>query len=216
VLVSGSDRFDAAGSVERPPERPIRHCAALRGSATFENTTPHVRSRRHGRREYFLSRAELLILNDEMLRVATVLILLFSLPSALLASVVVCRDCCNRSVEHQLPLCRDKTHAHLGLHVHHMNHVRTFTQDSEASIVIQECGHQLHDIRLSCHGAACLSVRSVQASISSAPAREQQIPSQLLASAIDSPHAMAAARRPQDICRTAIGPSPAASAPLRI
>jgi hypothetical protein len=150
-----------------------------------------------------------------MLRVATALILLFSLPGAPLASAV-CRDCCNRSVEHQPSICHDKAHTHLGPHVHHMSHVHIVTQDSEASIVIQQCDHQSHVSRLSCHSVACLSTRPAHASITSAPARELQIPFRLLASTIGSSHAMAAPGSPPDNCRTAVDPSPAASAPLRI
>jgi hypothetical protein len=150
-----------------------------------------------------------------MLRVANAFIVLCSLPWVPLASAV-CRDCCNRSVEHQLPLCHDKTHAHLGPHVHHMNRVDVVTQDSEASIVIRQCDHQSRVSRLSCHSVACLSTRPVHASITSAATRQLQIPSQLLASTIGISHAMAAPGRPPDICRTAVGPSPAASAPLRI
>lgn len=168
-----------------------------------------------GECEGFPWQTELLILKNAMMRAATALIALLSTLSPALASAV-CTDCCNRSVEHQLPLCHDKTHAHLGPHVHHMNHVHMVTQDSHTSAVIQECVHPLPDGRLSCLSAACLSARPVHASVLSAPARELQIPSQLLARTIGSSLAMAAPGRPPDICRTAIDPSPAASAPLRI
>jgi hypothetical protein len=168
--------------------------------------------------EYFLSQTELRILSDAMLRVATALIALSSFFSAPLASAV-CMDCCNRSVEHQLPLCHDNTHTHLGPHVHHVNHVNhvhMIRQEMEASIVIQQCDHQLQDSRLSCHSAACLSARPVQASVASTPGHELQIPSPLLGSIIGSSLQMATPERPPDICRTAIAPPASASAPLRI
>jgi len=150
-----------------------------------------------------------------MLRVATALIVLSSLLSAPLASAV-CMDCCSRTVEHQLSLCHDKAHAHLGPHVDHMNHVHMVTQDSGASAVIQQCDHQLQAGRLSCHRAACLSARPVQTSVPSASAHELQISSHLLASTIGSSHTTASPRRPPDICRNATDRFPSASAPLRI
>jgi hypothetical protein len=50
VVVSPSDRFRGGLSREPTwvPEARDRKCAALRGSANFENTTPHVRSRSRG------------------------------------------------------------------------------------------------------------------------------------------------------------------------
>lgn len=153
-----------------------------------------------------------------MTRVATALIVLSSLLSAPLASAV-CMDCCSRPVEHQLSLCHDKAHAHLGPHVDHvdhMNHVHMVTQDPDARAVIQLCDHQLQVSRLSCHSGACLSARPVQTFAASASAHELQISSHLLASTIGSSHATPTPGGPPDICRTAIDRFPSASAPLRI
>jgi hypothetical protein len=159
--------------------------------------------------------AELLILNDTVMRAATVLIVMFSMLSAPLASAV-CRDCCNRSVEHQLPICHDKAHAHLGPHVHHMNHVHMVTDDSDARSVTQDCDHQFHDSRLSCHTAACLSAKPLQTPVVSAPSNQQQIPSHLLATAICSSLTISRQLRPPGECRLTISSSQSASVPLRI
>jgi hypothetical protein len=165
--------------------------------------------------EGFPSPGELLILNGAMLRVATALIVLFSLASAPLVSAV-CRDCCNRSVVQPIPLCHDKAHAHLGPHVHHMNHVHMVSDDSDAKITIEQCDHQFRDSRLSCHAAACLSARPVQASVVSAASHEQKIPLHLVASGICSSLPVGTPRRPRDAFRTRISSSPSASVPLRI
>ena len=148
-----------------------------------------------------------------MLRVATALIVLFSLASAPLATAV-CMGCCNQSVEHRLSLCPDKAHAQLGPHVHHMNNVHMVTQESEASIVTQECDRQLPEGRLRCHTSACLEARPVQASVVSL--HQQPMPLHILVSAMCISLSIAARRRPPDAFRTQISSSPSASVPLRI
>jgi hypothetical protein len=147
-----------------------------------------------------------------MMRALTVLIVLFSMLSGPVASAV-CMDCCNRSVEHRLPLCHDKGHAHLGRHAHHINHVHMVTRDSEASIVIDQCDQQFQDSRVNCRNSVCLSARQVQALVAPAPAHVLQVSSQLLSSSISNSHVMAASGHPPG---TASVPSLAASAPLRI
>jgi hypothetical protein len=163
----------------------------------------------------FPSRQNLLILNNTMMRAATVLMVLLSMVSAPFASAV-CRDCCDRSVEHQLPRCHDKAHAHLGPHVHHMNHVRMVGDDSDSTIAIQRCDHQFRDGRLSCHTRACLSARPVQSSVVSALSHQQPIPSHLPASLICSSVTRGGPPRPPDAFRTNISSSIPASVTLRI
>lgn len=158
---------------------------------------------------------ELLILSDTMMRVTTALVLLFSLLSAPIASAV-CRDCCDPSVEHQIPLCHDKAHAHLGPHMHHMNHVHMVSQDSDASVMVQQCDHQIQSRRLSCHSAPCLSAKPVPASVASIPANQLQIISQFPTVTICSSLPTARAHPPSGVYGIGISSSPFASAPLRI
>ena len=150
-----------------------------------------------------------------MIRAATALIVLFSVLSAPVASAV-CSECCNRSVKHRLPLCPDKAHAHLGPHLHHMNHVHMVTQDSDANVVVQHCEHQLQDSHLSCHNAACESAKLVQASVASAPAHQLQISSHLIATTIFSALTISGSVRPPGACRIAISSFESAAAPRRI
>ena len=155
------------------------------------------------------------ILDDAMMRTATTLIMVFSYLSTPIASAV-CMDCCNRSVEHRLPLCHDKVHAHVGPHLHHMNHVHLVTQESDANAVLQQCGHQLKDSLLSCHAAPCLSAKPVHAAVISALSDQRQTPSQLLATSIQSSVPIAQAHPPFGVCRIRISASPFASVSLRI
>jgi hypothetical protein len=150
-----------------------------------------------------------------MMRAATALIAFFSVLSAPLASAV-CTDCCNRSVEHQLPLCHDKAHTQLGPHVHHMNHVHMVTQDSDASAVIQQCAHRLLESRLSCQGSTCVSAGPVHAFVAFPPAPQLQILPHLLATPTCGSLLISSPGRPPDICRMAMDSSPFASPPLRI
>jgi hypothetical protein len=147
------------------------------------------------------------------MRAATALIVLFSVLSAPIASAV-CRDCCNQSVENQLPLCHDKAHAHLGPHVHQLNHVHMVMQDSEASVALTQC-NQLQD-HLSCRSAACRSAKPMQAFAASVPARQRQIPSHPIATTLSSSFIIAGPLRPPGVCRIAISSYYSASAPLRI
>ena len=149
-----------------------------------------------------------------MIRATTALIVVFSVLSA--PASAVCNECCNRSVEHRLPLCHDQAHTQLGPHVHHMNHVHMVTQDSNANVVIQHCDHQLQDSHLSCYSAACVSAKPVQASIASAPAHQLQISSHLFATTIFSSLTIPRTLLPPGGCRLAISSSQSASAPLRI
>lgn len=155
------------------------------------------------------------ILNDAMMRAATVLIVLFSILSAPVASAV-CSDCCGRFVEHRLPVCHDKAHAHLGPHAHHMNHMHMVTQDSDAYVVLQQCAYQLQDGRLRCHHATCLSANPVQLAGDSVPANQLAVSSHLIATTISSSLTMSGGLHPPGACPIAISSSHSASAPLRI
>lgn len=149
------------------------------------------------------------------MRAATALIGLFSILSAPFVSMV-CRDCCNRSVAHQLTLCHDKAHANLGSLVHHMHHVHMVTQDSDASAVIKQCSHQLHDSRLSCQTAVCVSAKPVQASVAPVAGHLLKIPRHLPATTICSSLPAADSDHSPDVCRIEIDSSLSASVPLRI
>ena len=150
-----------------------------------------------------------------MMRAATALIMLFSVLSAPIASAV-CGECCNRSVEHQLPLYHDKAHAPLGPHVHHMNHVPMVMQDSDAHSVVRHCEHQIEGRRLSCHTPACFGARPVQPSAASVPAHQLRVRPHLIASTISCSGAISGRLRPPGVCRIEISSAPSASVPLRI
>lgn len=153
-----------------------------------------------------------LILNHAMMRATTAIILLVTVLSAPLASAV-CGDCCN--VEHPAPLCHNQEHAHLGPHAHHMNHQHMVTQELEASVVIQQCEHQVQNRRRSCHRAACLSAKPVPASIASVAANQLQIISRLPAVTISSSFPAVRAHSPSSIYEIETSSS-SASTPLRI
>jgi hypothetical protein len=150
-----------------------------------------------------------------MMRAATVLILMFSTLAAPVASAV-CTDCCHGSVQHRHPLSHNQARAHPASHLHHMSHEHMVVADLESRVVTRPCDHQFREDRLRCHNAACLSARPVQTSAFSAPSNQQQIPAQLLASAICSSLPTAAPGRPPDGFRTNISSSPSAFVSLRI
>ena len=150
-----------------------------------------------------------------MMRAATVLIVLFSMLSVPIASAV-CGDCCNRSIEHKLPLCHNKAHAHLGPHVDHMNHVHMVTQDSDASVAIQRCDHELRARGVNCHIAGCVSARPVQTSVVPAPSNQQQIHSHLFASTVCSSLPVADPPRPSYVVRRNTSSSTSVALALRV
>jgi hypothetical protein len=157
----------------------------------------------------------MLILNDGMMRVAIALVVLFSVLSAPIASAM-CRDCCNRSIDDRLPLCHDKAPAHLGPHVHHMNHhVHMVRQDPDATILFQQSEHQVKDGRLSCHSIACLSAKPVQAFVASVSQHQLQFSSWLFAATVGS-SLISVRLRPPDSCQLASGSSQSGSVPLRV
>ena len=163
----------------------------------------------------FLSKNNWLILNHEMVRIATAFIALLSVLSTPIASAI-CTGCCQRSLEHQVTACHDKAHAHLGPHVHHMNHVHMVAQDSDAGVVVQQSDHQFQDRGLRCQRAACLSAKPVQASVASVPANQLQITAQLLTVTTCSSPPTARADPPSAVYGIGIRASPFDSAPLRI
>jgi len=163
----------------------------------------------------FLSPQNLLILNGEMMRLATALIALVSFLSTPVVSGM-CADCCQRSIEHQMTVCRDSGHAHLGRHVHHMNHVHMVTQGSVASVAIRHCDHPSSGSRLSCQSTACLSAKSVQASVASVPAHRLQGSSPLIAATTSSSLTISGPLRSPEACRVTTRSSQTTSAPLRI
>ena len=149
------------------------------------------------------------------MRVTTALIALLSVLSAPTVSAL-CKNCCQRPLEHQLAVCHNQAHASLGPHMHHMNHVHMVTQESDANAVVQRCQHQLQDGRVSCQTAACLSARPIQTSAASADAVQLRLASQLIATTIVSSPAISGPLLPPAACRLAISSYQSASVPLRI
>ena len=149
------------------------------------------------------------------MRAATALIALLSvLPGPIVSAI--CTECCQHSAEHQVTICQDKAHAPLGPHLHHMNHVHMITQGSDASVVVQQCEHQLQDGHRSCQSTRCLSGKPVQASVASVPAHRLQGSSLLVAAAICSCLTTSGPVRPPGAYRIALSSSQSAAAPLRI
>ncbi len=162
----------------------------------------------------FAARKKLLILNGKTMRAATTLIALLSFLSAPIASAP-CSDCCQRPLEHQLASCHHKAHAHLGPHVHHMNHVRMVTRASDGDAVVQPYTRQFQNRRLSCHSAPCLRAKTVHASVASIPASELDPPAHLTATPISGSD-VSDPLRPPRACLMAMISTQSASAPLRI
>lgn len=158
---------------------------------------------------------KLLILNREMMQMATALITVLSVLSAPIASAI-CRQCCQHPLEHQLAFCHDKAHARLGPHVHHMDHVRMDTQESDADTVVQQCEHEWQNGRPRCQRTGCLSAKPVQVSVVSVSAHQLRVPSLLIATPICSSLTISGPLQPPGDCRIGIDSSPSASAPLRI
>jgi hypothetical protein len=150
-----------------------------------------------------------------MIRVATTLAALLSILSTAIASAI-CTHCCQRQLEHQLTACQDKAHAHLGPDVHPMNHVHMVAQDSDASVVVQECDHQFQNRHLGCQTSACLTAKPVQASVASVPANQPPITPQFLTVTLCGSVPTARAHPPCDVYGIAITRSLFVSAPLRI
>ena len=150
-----------------------------------------------------------------MTRIATAFIVLLSVLSTPIASAI-CTDCCQRPREHQVTACHDKDHAHIGAHVHHMNHLDRVAQDGDASVMVEPCDHPFQNRRLGCQSAACLSARPVQASVASVPANQRPITSQLPTVTICTSLPTERADPPSGVSGTRIVPSPLDSAPLRI
>lgn len=163
----------------------------------------------------FLTETKLLILKREMIRIATALITLLSVLSTPVASAM-CSECCQRPVEHKVTLCHDHTHAQLGPHVHHLNHVHMIAQESDAKAAVQRCKHELQSHRQSCQSAACLSAKPVQ--VSAAPVATDQLepPSHLIVTAICASLTISNPLPPPRSLRKANDYSQSASAPLRI
>ena len=156
-----------------------------------------------------------LIMSCEMIRIATAVIAVLSVLSTPIASAI-CTDCCPHLLEHQVTVCHDKAHAHLGPHIDHMNHVHMVTRDSDASVVIQQCDHQFQNRRLSCQSVACLSAKPVQASVASVPANQLPITSQLPTITIGSSLPPAQAHPPSGVHGKEISSHSLTPAPLRI
>jgi hypothetical protein len=150
-----------------------------------------------------------------MMRTATTLIALLSVLLAPIAPAM-CTKCCHSPFEQQFALRHDKAHAHLGRHAHHANHVHTVTQDTDANILAQRCGHQLQENRLSGNSAACLTAKPVQPSAAFIPRHPLQPPLNLIATSISGSPTIPGPLRPPDLYQTAINSSQSASAPLRI
>lgn len=149
------------------------------------------------------------------MRAAIAFVVLFSVLSAPIASAM-CRDCCNRSVDNRVPLCHDKAHAHLGPHVHHVNHEHMVTQDSDANISVQRCEQQFEARRLSCHSNACLSAKPVQAFVAAVSQYQLEFSPSLLAATLCGSPTISVPLRPFDFCRIASSSSQSASVPLRV
>ena len=156
-----------------------------------------------------------LILNYEMIRIATAFIALLSVLSTPIASAI-CTDCCQHLLEHQVTACHDKAHTHLGPHVHPMNHLHMGAQDAGASVVVQQSDHQFQNRRLDCQRAACLSAKPVQVSVASVPANRLRISPQVLTVTICSSVPTERAHLRSGVYGIGISRSPFDSAPLRI
>ena len=150
-----------------------------------------------------------------MIRIAIAFIALLSVLSTPIASAI-CTDCCKRPLEHQVTACHDKAQAHLGPHVHHVNHVHMVAQDSDAGVVVQQGDHQFQNRRLDCQRAGCLSARPVQASVASVPANQLHITPQLLTVITCGSVPTTRAHPPSAVYGIEISSSPFDSAPLRI
>lgn len=157
---------------------------------------------------------KLLILNCDMMRIATVFIVLLSVLST--PASAICNGCCQRPLEHQETACHDKAHAHLGAHVHHANHLHMVAQDSDASVVVKQCDRQFQNRRLDCQRAACPSAKPVKLSVASVPANQLQLTRQFLRVTICSSIPTARAHPRSGVYGTGMSPFPFDSAPLRI
>jgi hypothetical protein len=163
----------------------------------------------------FPIRTKLLILNREMIRIATAFIALLSVLSAPVASAI-CTECCQRPVQHQLALCHHKADAFPGPHVHHMNQVHRVAQESDTSAVIQPCEHRFEDAGLRCHSTACLSAKPVPRSAASVPAHLRTVSSHSIVTTISSFLTISGPLGPPGACRMAISSSQSAPVSLRI
>src|ERR1700746_1524838 len=65
-----------------------------------------------------------------MIRCSTALVLLLSLVAVPL-TLTACVVWCESFATHQQPACREKAHAYLGPHVHHMHHVHMVDEEAE-------------------------------------------------------------------------------------
>ena len=163
----------------------------------------------------FPSKNKLLILNLEMTRIATAIIALLSVLSTPIASAIG-TGCCQRPLGHRVTACHDKAHAHLGVHVHHMNHLDRVAPDSDASVVVEPCDHQFQNRRLGCHRADCQDARPVQASVASVPANQRPVTSQFPTVTICTSLPTERTTPPSGVYGTGISTSPLDSTPLRI
>lgn len=150
-----------------------------------------------------------------MIRAATAFIALLSVLSTPIASAI-CADCCQRPVEHQLTLCHDEAHAHLGPYVHHTNHVHMVTQEPDAKAAVQPCEYQLQDVRPRCHVIACLSAKPVPQSAPSVPAHQLTVSLHSIATTFSSFLTISGPLGPPGACWMSISSSQSGSVPLRV
>ena len=93
-----------------------------------------------------------------MLRIATALIALVSiLGTPVVSSACITR--CDAPAMHQIAVCHMKTHARMGIHVHHMHGAEVVSSDSESALQVSQNQQHLQFSSLNCHTAVCVSMR---------------------------------------------------------